>query len=171
MKNKKIPYVLIIPLLIIAIFAFSYYYFIRIPNKKIAERCIQYDREWANLEDCYGLISLRYGWDIDYYYLLDHIHDYEIARIYNLDQYIYENNKIFVINRKTIENSSSNGIKTTYYQELFQNGKLSDNPYSEISDIPTFLVVDTVSGEVQAYKNITDVPSDQQSYFTKINNQ
>ena len=105
---------------------------------------------------------------MDYLSLRDHVHNYEIARVYHVNQYVFLQDKLFVINRKNIENSSSNGDKVTYYQELFQNGKLTETEYSSISDIPNYLVIDVLSGECKTYKTISDVPKDQQVYFNDI---
>lgn len=95
-------------------------------------------------------------------------HDYTIARVYNREQYLYIDNKIFVINRKNIESISSDGAKITYKQELFQNGKLVYTPYDRISDIPTYLIIDTILGEVKAYSNISDIPIGEQNILTKV---
>ena len=167
--TKKNLTIISVVLVLVAVVSSAWYLSFIAPKKLVAEKCHGFVPNWADFVDCHGMISINDGWDMDYLSLKDHVHKYEIARVDNQNQYIYENNKIFVINRKAIENSSTNGTKTIYYQELFQNGRLSDNPYGEISDIPTFLVVETISGEVEAYKNITDVPIGQQGYFTEIN--
>lgn len=166
MKHKKIIRILLLVSIIIA--ASGYYYFIKIPTKRISERCIQYDPKWENLEDCYGLISIRYGWDIDYYYLLDHVHDYEVARIYGLDQFVYQNGKILVINRQAVEEGETDGVKAKYRQKTFQNGQLTESSYDDISEIPTYLAIDTVSGEVEAYVSAGDAPAEYRPYFSEL---
>lgn len=169
MKNRKMACILVALFSAVIITGvLCYNYFIKIPTQIIAERCIGYDPEWEDLEDCYGVISIRTGWDINYYYLYDHIHGYEVARIFSIKQYFRNDGKIFVVNRQTIENASSNDGKTIYYQKLFQNGKVTNNSYNNISDIPTYLVINMQSGEVVVYKNIADVPQSEQSYFREI---
>ena len=139
-----------------------------IPKKTLAERCQNYVPNWQNFIECYGVVVITDAWDEDYLSLSDHVHNYEIARIHNQDQYRYINGKLYVINKKYIENSSSNNIKITYYQKLFQNNKLNENPYDFIYSIPTYLVIDTQSGEVKAYKNIDKAPQLEQGYFREL---
>lgn len=146
----------------------AYYFSFVTPKKTVAKKCQGFIPNWADFVDCYGVVTINDGWDMDYLSFKDHINKYEIARVYNQNQYIYTDNKIFVINRKPIENSSSNGNETIYYQKLFQSSQLIEKSYNAISDIPIYLVVDTISGEVQAYKNISDVPENKRAYFIEL---
>lgn len=168
--KKKITILISILLLLIIGGSLTYYFMFEAPKKGIAERCAGYVPNWQNFIDCHGVIAFTDSWDVDYISLKDHIHDYEIARIYNLDQLIYVADKIFVINRNTIKGTISDSTKTQYYQELFQNGQLETNYYDSISDIPTYLVIDYVSGEVKAYSDINEVPQDYKQYFSEIQN-
>jgi hypothetical protein len=165
---KKTKIIISLVVVLVISIPLLYYFIFVVPKKEIAEKCQGYYPYWGNFVDCQGVIAINDGWDMDYLSIKDHIHNYEIARVYNRNQYIYSDNKIFVINKKNIKNSSSDGIKNTYYQELFQNGQLMESSYEVVSDIPTYLVVDTVSGETKAYKTISDVPKDQQIYFNDI---
>lgn len=168
---KKITLIIISIIAIVFISGFTIYYFwFTKPEKEIFEKCQGFVPSWADFIDCRGIVSINDGWDMDYLSINDHIHKYEIARVYNQNQYVFAQDKLFVINRKNIENSSSNGDKITYYQELFQNGKLADNSYTKVSDIPTYLIIDTISGEVKAYKNLSEVPVDQQPSFKELEN-
>jgi hypothetical protein len=170
MKKKTI--IIIISILVLFVFGslFIYYYIFETPKKVIAERCAGYDPNWETFINCYGVITITDSWDKDYISLKDHIHGYEIARIYNLKQFINNDEKIFVINRKTIEGSVSNGKKTQYYQELFQNSHLVTSNYDSILDIPTYLVIDYRSGEVEVYKNTESIPQKYKKYFLEIQN-
>jgi hypothetical protein len=152
--------------------SFAYYHSFVVPKKIIAEKCGNYVPNWNNFIDCYGVIVINDAWDVDYLSVRDHIHEYEIARVYNQDEYIHINEKIFIINMSTIEGQVSDGEKIQYSQELFQGGRLVTNYYDSISDIPTYLIVNIQSGEVRAYKNLEDVPPEEQTIFEqlKINN-
>lgn len=168
---KKITLIIISIISVIFISGYTLYYFwFAKPEKDIAQRCQGYLPSWMSFIDCHGVVSINDGWDMDYISIEDHIREYEIARVYNVNQYVFVQDKLFVINRKNIENSSSNGDKITYYQALFQNGKLVDNSYTKISDIPTYLIIDTISGEVKAYKDLSEVPIDQQNSFKELEN-
>lgn len=171
MTNKKTTIIIIIVFTTLIIGALIAYYFMFIaPKKDIAEKCQGFVPNWVDYIDCHGVVSINDGWDMDYISLKDHVHEYEIARVYNQDQYIYTDNKIFVINKKIIEGSVSNGKRIKYYQELFQNGELKTNYYDIILDIPTYLIINTVSGEVKAHKDITEVPEVEKSYFIQLEN-
>lgn len=169
MKKNLLIITSIVAIIFIGIFTLYYFWFTK-PEKEIAIRCQGFVPNWPSFVDFYGTVTINDGWDMDYLSIRDHIHDYTIARVYNQEQYLYIDNKVFVINRKNIESSSSDGVKTTYNQKLFQNGKLLYTPYDRVSDIPTYLIIDTILGEVKAYKNISDIPIDQQNSFKDLEN-
>jgi hypothetical protein len=148
----------------------AYYFEFVIPEREIAQRCANYVPNWMDFLECHGSIVIQDGWDRDYLTLKDHMHEYEVARIYNLNQYKYTDRSIYVKNRKVIEGSVSDGVKVEYYQRLFQNGKVSRSYYENVSEIPTYLVIDFKTGEVRAYKNIGEAPEDEQVYFIEIEN-
>lgn len=168
MKKKTIIIISSVLVVLAIIISTAYYYSFVVPKEAVAERCQNYMPNWENFIECYGVVVVTDAWDEDYISLKDHIHDYEIARIYNQDQYRYADGKVFVINRKNIEKSSSNGIKTTYYQALFQNNKVVEKPYDNVSDIPTYLIIDTQSGEVRDYKDISEASQSEQDYFREL---
>lgn len=170
MKKKTLITTISISVLLIAGAWIAYYFVFEVPKKDVAERCAGYIPDWENFIECYGVISITDGWLSDYISLDDHIHKYEIAGIDNINQYIHTDDKIFVINRHLMEGSSSDGIKTTYYLDFFQNGKLATNDYDSISDTPTYLIVDTKTGEVEAYKNIDEVPQEYRNNFAELEN-
>ncbi|MCE9585115.1 hypothetical protein K8Q94_00640 [Candidatus Nomurabacteria bacterium] len=166
---KKITLIIIGAIAVISIGGFILYFFWFIkPEKEIAEKCQGFTLNWTDFIDCHGIVSIHDGWDMDYLSIDDHMHDYEIARVYNQNQYIFSDNKVFVKNLKTIEGSSYDGLKTEYYQRLFQDGEVVRNFYDAVSDIPTYLVVDIVSGEAKAYKAIIDVPEAEKAYFEDL---
>jgi|SRR3989339_270104 len=168
MKKKTTIIIISILLLLIIGGSLTYYFMFEAPKKGIAERCAGYVPNWENFIDCHGVITITDSWDVDYISLKDHIHDYEIARIYNMEQFTYVADKIFVINRKTIKGTISDGTKIRYYQELFQDGQLETNYYDSISNIPTYLVINYVSGEVETYSNIDEAPQEYKQYFLEI---
>jgi hypothetical protein len=94
-----------------------------------------------------------------------------LANIYNLDQYVLADGKMYVKNRKveTYQTTFPDG-KIQYYQDLFQNGDIKTYYYDRLSDIPTYLVIDYISGETVAYKSIADVPPNEKQYFEGIEN-
>lgn len=145
-----------------------YYFGFVLPEKKIAKECQGFIPGWLDFIECSGVIAINDGWDMDYISIKDHVHDYEVARVYNQNQYVFANKKLFVINRKYIENEASDGKETTYYQKLFQNGKLIENSYNSTSTIPNYLIVETQTGEARSYKNIGEVPQSEQDYFKDI---
>ena len=168
MKKKTIIITSSIVVVLVIIISIVGYYSFVVPKEVVAERCQNYMPNWENFVECYGVVVITDAWDENYLSLKDHIHEYEIARVYNQKQYLHVDGKVFVINRKNIEKSSSNKVKRTYYQELFQNGKLTEKSYDSISDIPTYLVIDTQSGEVKAYKDLTEASEVEKIYFSAI---
>lgn len=170
MKKNKITIIVSVVILLVIGLSLAYYYSFVAPKKAIAERCANYVPYWTDFVECYGVVVINDGWDMDYLSIRDHVHEYEIARIYNLNQLVHTEEKIYVINRKIIEGQTSDGIKIEYYQKLFQNDEVVKKYYDSISDIPTYLVIDYKSGEVSAYKNITDVPENDRGYFEQLKN-
>jgi hypothetical protein len=166
MKASTIA-VIIVSILVGAV-SIAYYFEFVVPEREIVQRCAGYAPNYMDFLECHGVISITDGWDMDYLSLTDHVHKYEVARIYDLKQYIHTDEKIYVINRNTIPRSSSNGSRTLYYQKLFQNGKVVENDYLSISEIPTYLVIDYKSGEVRTYRNIEEVPDAEGSFFAEL---
>lgn len=146
----------------------AYYQLFVIPEREVAQRCANYVPNWMDFLECHGSIVIQDGWDRDYLTLKDHVHKYEVARIFNLNQYKHTNRNIYVINRKVIEGSVSDGVKVSHYQELFQNGEVSRSYYDEVSEIPTYLVIDFGTSEVRAYKNIGEVPENERINFIEL---
>lgn len=167
--NKKTILIIgaVLVLLLIGVLL-AYYYSFVVPKKAIAERCENYVPNWENFIDCYGVISVTDAWDVDYLSLKDHVHKYEIARVYNSEQYSYSEGKIYVTNKNTIEGQTSNGQRTYYYQKLYRNNKISTEYYNSISDIPTHLVINTKTGEVKVYKSLTEASETEKQYFAEL---
>lgn len=166
--NKKILSIVIIFVVILAVSYFVYHYSFIVPKKGIIEKCEGYIPDWSNFIDCYGVVSITDAWDVDYLSLKDHVHGYEIARVYNFNQYLYVDGKLYVINRDIIEGQTSDGKKTQYYQKLFQNGEISIDYYDSLSDIPTYLIVNTKTGDVRAYRDKTEISETEKIYFSDI---
>lgn len=170
MKGKITIIIVSLVILTFAGLFLLYYFWFTAPEKKIAAECQGYIPAWPSFIECSGVVAINDGWDIDYISIRDHVHDYSIAHVYNRNQYVFAEGKLFVINREYIENSASDGVETTYYQTLFQNGKMVDHPYSAISEIPTYLSVDVQTGEVNSYNNIDEVPKENKEYFLETEN-
>ncbi|OHA58446.1 MAG: hypothetical protein A2571_01550 [Candidatus Vogelbacteria bacterium RIFOXYD1_FULL_44_32] len=168
MKRKLLIIVTSVTLIILGGAMFLYYFWFVAPEKKIALECQNFVPSWLDFIECSGVVAINDGWDMDYISLKDHVHDYEIARVYDQKQYLFVENKLFVINQKYIENSASDNVEVTYYHKLFQNGKLIENSYGSISDIPTYLIVDTKTGEVKAYKDLMEASEAEKKYFSEI---
>lgn len=170
--NRKIAYTWT-GLVFVFIGAFLVYYQVWIePVKVISERCINFDSKAPNILDCYGVISIRDGWDIPYLYFTDNLHgNYRVATISTIDQFIHNNGKIYVIDKKlTQPDSSSNSVsgETRYYKTLIQEGVLKDNVYFNETDIPKYLLIDEKTGEVSSYNALNDIPDDERGYFSEL---
>jgi hypothetical protein len=146
----------------------AYYYIFEFPKRSIAERCAGYIPYWETFIDCSGVITITDAWDTNYISIDDHLHGYQIAEIYNLNQITQKNQKMYVINHAISYGYSTNGVETVYYQQLFQNGRVNRNRYNNVSEIPTYLIIDSNSGEVNAFQNINQVPESEQTYFHEI---
>lgn len=158
----------IIVSVLVGVFSIAYYFEFVVPGREIAVKCFGYKPDWMVFLDCHGVITITDGWDMDYISLRDHIHKYEVARVYSLDQYKIVGELLYVINRKTIQGSSSNGVRTLYYQRLFQNGNIIEYSYSNVSEIPTYIVINYKSGDARAYKSIDQAPGDEKSVFSEL---
>jgi len=138
-------------------------------DQETAKKCIGYDPNWPLLTDCYGMVSTSQAFDIKGYSLVDHIHNYELAEVDNINQYKYQEGKIYVKNREPFNCSpvDKNG-QEQFCHNLFQNGQIRTNYYDSVSDIPTYLIIDSKSGEVQAFQDTAQVPENEQNYFNQI---
>lgn len=170
MRNKYLILIIIVLVLLVLSGIAFYQHYVLVPEKAILSKCPNFEPNWSDFVDCYGIITINDGWDKNYLSLKDRLHNYEVARVYNLDQIVNAGDNIYVINRKTIEGSVSDGSKIQYYQELFQNGKLTTNYYDSTNSIPTYLVINYKTGEVRSYKDINMIPEIEKSYFAEIKN-
>jgi hypothetical protein len=168
-KKQKQPkyssYAIAIVIVFVIFFGYKY---ITTPSNDVLDRCIGYNYKWENFIDCYGVVSIRDGWDIDYLYLQDNLRDYDLAWIDDFNQFKVVDNILYVKSREPIPMSLGSGENATYLQKLFVNGELKYFKYESPSEIPLYLIVDTISGEAKAYKTIEDVPEEAREYFGEI---
>lgn len=164
-RNKWVFVIISLPLILI-VGVSIFWYNGQVYDKEMATKCIQYNPSWLGLIDCYGVVSIKQAWDIKGYYLDDHVHGYELAEIDNLNDYKFQDGYIYVKNREpfTCSITDQSGIKQ-FCQKLFQDNRLKSSYYSSISDIPLYLVIDTQTGNVDAYKFIDTVPEDEKKFF------
>lgn len=166
-KNKKyLAFILLAGLILVGYFLFDKYW--NGPDRKIAARCINYSATQPGLIDCFGTISIYDSWDADYLSIDDHVHNYELARIFDLRNFRVAGNKFYVKNEQIIEGYVSDGKKIQYYQKLFQDNQLKTNYYSAQTDIPQYFVIDYKTGEVSAYKDLKSVPANERNYFGSL---
>ena len=135
-------------------------------NQKMVQKCTNYNPDWLGLDDCYGVISISHGFDTNGYLITDHVHgSYILAEVNYLNDYKFQNGKFFVKSREPIECRLSNG---KYCQNLYQNNQQNTTYYDSQLDIPLYLIIDTETGNVNAYKSINEVSESDKKVFEEL---
>jgi hypothetical protein len=177
-KNKRILILVIVILFIIICVTF-----IALSGNKDFEnrikRCPEIkDINWGHygrdidFVDCMGIISIdRWNRSLSdtLYNFRDFKHDYYFAGINDLNGYAMLDSNLYIINKGVGKSKVSfDNVHYQYKEKYFINGEFKYFYYDKIEDIPIFLKVNTMSGEVAFYKSLDEIPESDRKIFEEL---
>ncbi|MBN1325549.1 hypothetical protein JW977_01015 [Candidatus Falkowbacteria bacterium] len=125
-----------------------------------------------SFEDCYGIISIdRWNPTISdtLYNFRDFKHDYYFAGINDLNGYAMRDSNLYIINKGVGKSKVSfDNVRYQYEEKYFINGEFKYFYYDKIEDIPIFLKVNTMSGEVAFYKSLDEPSESDRKIFEEL---
>jgi hypothetical protein len=163
MKKNKLKLIIFGTLIVILS---SCYYYIYLPEKVIRDRCSFVVPKSIEMDDCYGVISINSAWDVGYIYLTDHIHNYQIARVYNINNIKIYNDYLYIINEEP-EFVDTTGSKPLYLQHLFLDGNVSEIKAKNKSELLNYIIVNYKTGNLVAKQKIEDFDIADRDKFLK----
>jgi hypothetical protein len=164
MKKKETIIISIAVILILGL-AFALNSYVSNKNKEVSSRCTNYDAK-NDAVDCYGLISIYANEGPGYTLNLNDPSLDFIASINNLNEFKVIGNYLYVINKQP--HTCFDNLTHKYCFDFRVNGKYTGYEYNSISEIPTYLIVDTQNGNENLYVNPQEASSSAQVIFKEI---
>mgnify|MGYP001572376445 CR=1 FL=1 len=165
-KITIISAIILIPVIVFSILQFFYWG----PNwKKIMDRCMNYNPEWAGMLDCYGVISI---WQPDNSGYLVSNNKYSgsiIAQIREADDFIVSGDQIYLIDISP-QGICNNLMPGKYCGEFHVNGAIKTYYYDSPDKVPTYRIFNTQTGDERFYVSLDEIPADDRATFEQLRN-
>ena len=136
----------------------------------MSQKCTNFkDIKDLDLEDCFGAVSISQSWDIKGYSLKDHVHNVMLAEIDTSNGYKFQDGNIYVKNRSPFNCSvTDNNGKQQFCIHTVENNQLVTKYYDNQSDIPLYLVIQTQTGNVTSYLDLSEMPQNDLVNFQNL---
>jgi hypothetical protein len=135
--------------------------------KKIVDRCTDYNPRWLGMLDCYGVISVWQPDNSGYLIQNNTQSGSIIAQIKSADDFIVQSNEMYLID--ITPKSACNNLVPGKYCGSFQiNGKAKTYYYDSPDQVPTYLIIDTETGDERSYANLADAPQSDRVIFQSL---
>jgi hypothetical protein len=135
----------------------------------ILDRCTGYDANWLDMVDCYGVISIHWN-DNGKYDLVNNVdRGWTVAEINSPTDFNLETGKIYLISI-TPPGLCAVASRGKYCAEFQVNGEPKELGYASADQVPTYLIIDTKTGDERFYANLNDVPEAERASFQRLAN-
>ncbi|MDA9475085.1 hypothetical protein XI03_11360 [Bradyrhizobium sp. CCBAU 65884] len=130
-------------------------------------RCTDYNPQWLGMLDCYGVISI---WERDNsgYLVQNNKHTGPIvAQIKSPNAFVVYANLMYLIDI-TPKGICNNLVPGKYCGDFQVNGQPKSYYYDRPEQVPTYLVIDTKTGDERFYANLKDAPVADRAIFERL---
>jgi hypothetical protein len=135
----------------------------------ILDRCTGYDANWLDMVDCYGVISIHWN-DNGKYDLVNNVdRGWTVAEINSPTDFNLETGRIYLISI-TLPGLCAVASRGKYCAEFQVNGEPKELGYASADQVPTYLIIDTKTGDERFYANLNDVPEAERASFQRLAN-
>jgi hypothetical protein len=157
-------------ILVVGVAVIIYSGVVDLQKQQIAARCTGYDPQWEGLFDCYGLISI-FGSDQNTYQVQDNKEPGAIvAEIDNPNDFIIEGYNMYL--RDIEPKVTCNNLVPGKYCGVFQvNGKKVEYDYDTADQVPTYIIINTITGDERFYVHPQEASSSVQAIFEGLQKQ
>ena len=179
-KRTKILLIFAVCLLIVipVFYVAVYFHQANVKLEKIISKCPDIDLKRYDFPgdigfyDCYNniAIDIERTEDSAIYSLQDIKHEYSIISFETSHQYQLVGDIIYVFN-------ATGGVgyyfidqngKQYYFDDYLVDGQMQSFDYNTIDEIPRYFAIDTITGNVRLYNNISDVPIQEGAIFQEL---
>ena len=171
LKRKRLLIcIFIVLIMVLVIFIFSFYY---IRFRGLIGQCpgidlAKYNKD-TSLVNCFGIISIDKSFESGISYRVrDFRHDYDVATLNNLNDFKFKNSNLYVIDRSQHVRIDSNNPSSKYFVQFYKAGAIKTFYYDTQDEIPKYLLINTISGEVTLFKTTIEMPEDDRKIFEEL---
>jgi hypothetical protein len=135
--------------------------------RQVISRCTNYNPQWLDMVDCYGVISIHWN-DNGSYDLLNNVDPgWTVAEIQSPTDFHFSDGQMYLIDVRTpvICNKLKPG---KYCGEFEVNGQSKPYYYNTPKDVPRYLIIDTKTGNERFFVTLNDVPNAEQQFFGSL---
>jgi hypothetical protein len=153
--NKKM--VTGIVLVVTVAFVLAWFFYEPPSWRQMINRCTDYDPHWLGMVDCYGLISIWQPHNSEYLVENNKQPGPIIAQIKSADAFIVKGNEMYLVEITPLGRCAV-PARGKYCRDVQVNGEPEELGYDSPNKVPTFLIIDTNTGDERFYADLTDVP-------------
>jgi hypothetical protein len=135
--------------------------------KKIVDRCADYNPQWLGMLDCYGVISVWQPDNSGYLIQNNSKSGSIIAQIKSADDFIVRSNEMYLIDI-TPKGVCNNLVPGKYCGSFQINGNERTYYYDSPDQVPTYVIIDTKTGDERVYANLADAPQIDRVVFQSL---
>jgi hypothetical protein len=152
---------------VIISFIVGWFFYVPPSWQQVINRCTNYDPQWLGMLDCYGVISI---WQPDNsgYLVQNNKHlGPTIAQIKAVDEFIVRDDQMYLIDI-TPKGVCNNLAPGKYCGDFQIDGEPKTLYYDSPEEVPTYLIIDTKTGNERFYANLKDTPEADRALFERL---
>ncbi len=134
--------------------------------QKVTVRCINYNPEWRGIVDCYGIISISSD-DGEYFLGRTTEPGPIFAYIKNSNAFTLRDNDMYFVD-VTPKGICNNLMSDKYCANFQVKGESKNYYYDTPEEVPTYIIIDTQTGDERFYAKIEDAPAYDQMIFREL---
>jgi hypothetical protein len=135
--------------------------------RQVIDRCVGYDPQWWAMLDCYGVISIWRPDNSGYLILNNVSRGWIVAEISDADNFIMQNNQMYIIDTAP-KGGCAVAERGNFCRDFQVNGETKVFGYKSADAVPTYLIIDTKTGDERFYANLKDAPQADRAIFEQL---
>jgi hypothetical protein len=161
MRKKQIA-----GIILVVIIAAIGTWFVYVPPswQRVIDRCIGYDPQWRGMLDCYSVISIWQPDNSGYLIINNRRPGAILAQIGAADDFIVESNQMYLVD-VTPKGKCAVPARGQFCRDFQVNGEPKEFGYDNPDQVPTYLIIDTKTGNEHFYANLKDAPASDRAIF------
>lgn len=159
-------WILSILVILVLILAAIWFFYVPPSWRTVVNRCTDYDPQWIGMVDCHGLISI---WQPDNSgYIIQNNADPGpiIAQIKDSNDFVVRDDQMYLIDITPAGGCPN--FQPGYCSTFQVNGKAKTISYSDPSQTPRYLIIDTKTGDEKFYVQAQDASSSATAIFEAL---
>jgi hypothetical protein len=160
-------FIIIIAVSVTLLIVLVWFFHVPSSGQNVLSRCTDYNPEWLGMVDCYGVVSIWQPNNSGYLVENNAIPGSIIAQIQNQDSFVVRSDRLYL--RDITPKGICNNLVPGKYCGNFQvDGEQKTFYYDSPDRVPTYLIINTKTGDEQFYIKPQDASSADQSVFQEL---